>query len=153
MTWIAVVASTGVLLVGLILWVRHQFMIVTVRGSSMNPTYNDGERLLARRLEATTTLERGVVVVVDLPPMRVELATPSEAGVGAATTTVHGRVIKRVAAVPGDHVPDDVRTGHATVPPRTLVLRGDNPAASVDSRHYGLVRVENCLGTVKRRMG
>lgn len=92
----------------------------------MQPTYRDGDRLLVRR---GTRISRGDVVVVPHPSIRGEL------------------MIKRVAALAGDFAPpgpaDRVPHGH-------VVLLGDNPAESYDSRRAGFFGTDQILGVVIR---
>ncbi|WP_255950028.1 S26 family signal peptidase [Streptomyces odontomachi] len=52
--------------------------------------------------------------------------------------------------MPPGALPDDVSCGH--VPPGRLVLLGDNPGVSFDSRHLGCLPCERVLGTVVRRL-
>lgn len=62
----------------------------------------------------------------------------------------NSRVIKRVAAVPGDPVPFPIDGSGPLVPPGSLVLLGDNPDGSGDSRQYGYVPVDAVVGVVLR---
>ncbi|QVQ52443.1 hypothetical protein J4H86_00855 [Spiractinospora alimapuensis] len=157
MSFIAVVVTSLVVaLIGGVLWARRRYLVVTVHGSSMAPTYHDGERLLALRNRRHGAPTRDTVVVVDLPRIEVDVASlggPDRHVETPTTTTVHGRLIKRVAAVAGDPVPDDVISDRSHVPEGMVALRGDNADASIDSRHYGLIHARHCLGTVRRRMG
>ncbi|SED36013.1 Signal peptidase, peptidase S26 [Streptomyces sp. 2224.1] len=125
---------------------------VTVRGRSMEPGYHDGDQVLVER---GATPSPGHVVVIERqapegqwrqPPLR-----PAD-GPGE----VQGRhwIIKRVAAVPGDPVPRAAVPALATVPERhvpagRLVLLGDNPQASLDSRQYGYFPAARVLGIVR----
>ncbi|MFI0790866.1 S26 family signal peptidase [Streptomyces lydicus] len=150
-------ASAGILAAALLpagaaaALLRHRFIVVTVRGMSMAPSYRDGDRVLVYR---TTRPARGRVLVVEQPPARnrwPKPPLPRRAGPGKAG----GRhwLIKRVAALPGDPVPQPLL--RATAPPRPgpvpqghLVLLGDNPEHSVDSRHFGFYPSERVLGAV-----
>jgi signal peptidase I len=130
------VASVGVA-TGL-LRLRHRYTVVTVNGESMSPTYRPGDRVLVRRVRL---VRREQCVVFAEEPTG---PTPSW-------------VLKRVVAVPGDPVPRDRTPAlpampEARVPAGHLVVLGDNPAHSYDSRHYGYVMVERLLGVVSRRM-
>ncbi|MFJ6937796.1 S26 family signal peptidase [Streptomyces sp. NPDC101132] len=112
------------------------FVLVTVRGASMEPAFHDGDRVLVRRWSAPRP---GVAVVL------------TQGTLGGAPV----RIIKRVAAVPGDPVPRAAVPALAdvpedTVPPGHLVLLGDNPAASVDSRQAGYFRTDAVLGVARR---
>jgi DNA-binding SARP family transcriptional activator len=63
-------------------------------------------------------------------------------------------VIKRVAGVQGDEVPESVRdavSGAVTVPAGMLVVLGDSPG-SIDSRAWGFLPASQVLGTVVRRL-
>ncbi|MFI6603936.1 S26 family signal peptidase, partial [Nonomuraea sp. NPDC050536] len=67
-------------------------------------------------------------------------------------------IIKRVAAIPGDPIPRDtvpaLRTAPGTrVPTGRLVVLGDNPDHSHDSRHTGYLTTDRLFGVVLRKMG
>jgi len=135
---------------------RRRWAVVTVDGSSMEPTFRHGDRVAVRR-----TLRSGVssgdVVVIE---QSHHSATHPSATHHSATRRdeprrgLHGRqfVIKRVAAVAGEPVPDGVPVPDALVPEGKLVLIGDNARASFDSRMVGYFSAEQLLGAVVRRM-
>jgi signal peptidase I len=130
-------ACAAILIVGCaIAAVRRRYLVVTVRGSSMCPTYYDADRVLVRRTRGVRP-GRGEVIVLR-PPVE-ELAGISPL------------LVKRVAAVPGDEVPPDFRRAVPLpiVPPRRLLVRGDNDR-SADSRSFGLVDSGLVIGTVVR---
>jgi signal peptidase I len=108
---------------------RDRHLVVTVRGLSMTPTFEPGDRLLVRRVEPRG-VHTGQVVVVDLP----HHLRPMPPGITPEESLRQRRVIKRVAAVAGEPVPDGVDAGAGPVPAGHLVLLGDNPLASGDSR-------------------
>jgi len=113
---------------------RRRFVAVTVEGLSMRPTLAPGDRVLVRRARLDA-VRPGQIVVLGNPDL----------------------MIKRVVAVPGDPVPDLGATGVAgsgerTVPPGKLVVLGDNPAFSLDSRRLGYLPGERLLGVVVRRL-
>jgi signal peptidase I len=112
---------------------RRRYVVITVRGSSMTPTYRDGDRVLVRRL--TVGLLRTGDVVVALR------RSPGE------------YVIKRLAAVPGDLSPVAVAGSDpaSPVPPGRVVLLGD-AVRSVDSRQDGFYRAEDVVGVVARSL-
>lgn len=107
--------------------IRRRIVVVTITGDSMRPTYRPGDRVFVRRSDPRD-LKRGQVVVLERPFASGDW------------------IIKRVAALPGDMVP----AGNV-VPPGKLVVLGDNPAASVDSRQFGYCPADRLLGVVIRR--
>ncbi|MFI1420061.1 S26 family signal peptidase [Streptomyces sp. NPDC020731] len=142
------------------LFLGRRFVIVTVHGASMLPTYRDRDRVLVRRRPPVV----GEAVVVEQPSRDASACrTGRTSRVGG-----HGRppvarpaerrwLIKRVTAVAGDPVPHSLATvtegmGSRQVPAGRLVLLGDNPAVSVDSRTLGLFRADRVLGVVVRRL-
>ncbi|MEV0591388.1 signal peptidase I [Nonomuraea cavernae] len=120
---------------------RRTFVLATVAGFSMAPTLHPGDRLLVRRA-SLSRLKVGDIVVVE-PDARMTGPRPGT-----------GYVIKRLAAVPGDPVPEHVPSpSNAQVPPGWMAILGDNPDASRDSRDYGLVAQERLVGVVVRAIG
>ncbi len=60
-------------------------------------------------------------------------------------------MIKRVAAIPGEPLPDGLPAAIAdatAVPAGKLIVLGDNPPMSMDSRYLGYVPGERLLGVV-----
>jgi signal peptidase I len=110
-------------------WARRRFMLITVRGTSMAPTYRNGERLIVRR----GGYAAGDVVLFRAPaPHRVQW------------------LVKRAVAVGGDPVPADLlaRAGVSVVPPGRLLVRSDAPDG-LDSRHLGLIDGRDVVGVVR----
>jgi signal peptidase I len=118
-----------------LLVLRRCLLLVTVRGPSMEPTYWDGDRVLALRWRR---VRRGAVVVVMQPNSDAML-------------------IKRVFAVPGDPVPREnfpalADRPEAEVPADSLVLRGDNAECSRDSAHLGYFSIHRIRAFVVHRI-
>ena len=129
--------------------------VSVVRGTSMEPTLRDGDRLvvdrLARRIDG---IEHGAVVV---------LRNPVEGDID---------FVKRVVALPGDrvalrggrllvngreaegfeHVADDYDMPELLVPADHFFVLGDNRPVSADSRDFGIVPAPLLLGTVRARV-
>jgi signal peptidase I len=133
---LALAGSLGLAAAALV-WLRLRLVVVTVRGDSMAPTLHSGDRVLVRR-KPLRAVPAGALVVFARP-----------------RTTEPGWMIKRAIAVPGDVIP---RARVATlwsypgnrVPAHHLVVLGDNPADSYDSRHFGYVQEKALLGVVHR---
>ncbi|MEU5995935.1 S26 family signal peptidase [Spirillospora sp. NPDC047418] len=139
----AVGAGAGALLA--LGWARKNLVVVTVHGTSMLPTLQDGDRVLVRR-RPLSQVRRGDVVVLE-PPLDGPYL-PGPAG-------PDGRIwnLKRAAALPGDELPPGVPAAAdvLTVPAGALAVLGDNPD-SIDSRHRGLFSGDRLLGVVVRRL-
>ncbi|GAA1556441.1 S26 family signal peptidase [Actinomadura kijaniata] len=154
-------AALGALLAaGAVLWFRRHYLVATVRGRSMEPTYREGDQLLVRRA-ARPRAGQAVVVRAPDPPLAYEPdgpLTPEEANAPEIEPPPADRLlVKRAVAVAGDPVPRDdfpaLRdTTEPVVPPGSLVVLGDNPSVSWDSREYGFVRPADYVGVVLRRL-
>lgn len=135
---------------GAVTIVRRRYLLVTVRGPSMEPTLRNGDRVLVRRSRL------GVIAAGDLVVFEESPRQPRR----RARRARHARpawVIKRVRAAPGDPVPTaDVPAlagvDHAVVPASSLVVLGDNPGLSHDSRAYGYLDGSRVFGVVLREL-
>lgn len=122
--------SGGPALVAGALWaLRRHRLVATVVGTSMLPAFRPGERVLVRR--PAPDLRVGDVVVV-VAPDSADSADPR-------------LLVKRVAALPGDALPDGT-----VVPGRAVVVLGDN--GGYDSRQFGPLPREQVVGVVMRRI-
>jgi signal peptidase I len=146
--WFAVAAVLAVATAGL-LWARRHLLLVAVVGRSMEPTLRSGDRVLARRVPLARVRPGDVVVVMAPATMTAGRPTrPDAAG-------TPGLLIKRAYAVPGDPVPVDRvpllrQGGERNVPAGRLVVLGDNPSQSYDSRECGYIPEPDLLGVVVR---
>jgi signal peptidase I len=148
MTWWMVAGGVAAAVVAAVQWLRTHLLVVTVRGLSMAPTYQPGDRVLVRR-RPPRRVRAGQIVVADLP----ESVRPLPAGLRPDEVLRQRRVIKRVVAVAGEVTPAGVGDAPARVPAGAMVLLGDNPLASGDSRQYGAVPLDAVVGVVLRKMG
>ncbi len=129
---------------------RRRIAVVTVSGSSMQPTLKSGDRVLIRRARFGQ-LRAGQVVVIERPRQDKGVAGLLPRWPPAR----RGWMIKRVAALPGEPPPTAVLTAMArsaepVVPAGKLVVLGDNAARSLDSRHFGYIPAERVLGVMIR---
>ena len=147
MGWIVTAGVGAVALIAVMgLWARHRLVLVTVMGSSMEPTLFSGDRVLVHR-RGLAGVRRGQLVVLEPPlPDGVHLVDP-------ASRVRHRWNIKRVVALPGDPVPAEVThvEGAERVPQGALVVFGDS-AMSADSRQRGFYLAADLLGVVVRRI-
>jgi len=153
------VAGTGLALAvaaWAIVAMRRRILVVTVAGDSMWPTFADGDRVLVRRAQLRD-LRQGQVVVVEKPTGDGQWSTPA---VGSPADA-RNWIVKRVGALPGDPCPDVpapalpfpskiADLAGQPVPPGHLVLLGDNPGGSFDSRVFGYYPADHVLGIVIR---
>ncbi|MEV4109854.1 signal peptidase I [Nonomuraea sp. NPDC049695] len=131
----------GALVIVALMWLGHlrrTYVVVTVSGRSMEPTLRAGDRLLVRRVPISA-VKRGHIVVF-------------------GNRTAGRWIVKRVLAAPGDPVPKENGlhlpcSAESAVPGGQLVVLGDNPAESTDSRDYGYLSAEWLQGVMVRRLG
>lgn len=136
-----------------LLWTLHRrYAVADVQGSSMEPTLRHGDRVLVRRVRDGGVRAGDIVVIERFAPDN----QPRYRHPGRSPRRVW--VVKRAAAVAGDPVPESV--AHAAgvapgtaVPAGRLVVLGDNPPHSTDSRVWGYLPTDRLLGVVRRRLG
>jgi signal peptidase I len=108
--------------------------IVTVVGTSMLPTFEPGQIIIAVR---PVGLKTGDVVLIN---------TDSE-----------GSMVKRIAALPGQPIPNEytyvvsggLQKSPAICPENCVWIVGDNPKESIDSRTYGAIPLSQIQGVIK----
>ncbi len=144
MIWSVLVATVLLAAATAILSARRRLVAVTIWGTSMEPSFRSGDRVLVRRIRASR-LQQGDVVVCS--------ASASQSRPFRATDRTRW-VLKRVAALPGNTVPAVVvpAVSAGTVPPGQLVLLGDCAVVSVDSRTAGFYSLDRVLGRVIRKV-
>ncbi|MET9803638.1 S26 family signal peptidase [Streptomyces sp. NPDC006368] len=130
---------------------RRRCTLLDVSGSSMLPTYRDGDRLLALRVPVRL-VRRGAVVAIRMraadAPAHPARAQGQDITPGDPLPTC---MIKRVAALPGDRMPGPPSSTDV-VPARRVFVVGDNHEASYDSRHTGPVPVDLLTAVVLCRI-
>ncbi len=126
------IPALGVALLGTV--VRKRLMVITVRGTSMQPTYQDGDRVLVLRWPALAHRRRCVVI----------LSIPDPVG--------SSLVIKRIVARQGDATPAGIARSEPgqPVPADHIVVLGDG--AGVDSRIWGYLSTRQVQGVVVGRV-
>jgi signal peptidase I len=143
-----------------LLLLRRRFLAITVEGRSMEPTLRAGDHLLVRRIRLAC-VRHGQVVVIEIPdpPARPASESPSPLPPPDAPLKAAGPrlFVKRAIALPGDPLPRDLVPAlrdlpETAVPAGRLVVLGDNPGVSWDSREYGYVREEQLVGVALRRL-
>ena len=140
MTWwaLAVLYPAGVLTVAVlalgVLALRRRYLVIHVTGQSMEPSLQAGDRVLVRRA-GLAGLRTGMIIVLH--------AWPDTVGAGAW-------LIKRLAGVPGDLVPEAARTGCGNareIPAGMAVVLSDSETGG-DSRIWGFASASQVVGYV-----
>lgn len=150
---LALVLTFLVMTGGLVLAVRamrRRFAVVLVRGASMRPALEPGDRALVRR--GGRQIRVGDIVIFREPPWAAEWDGEPVVTNGLAPG---GWVVKRVAALAGDPVPPMMPSavvGTQHVPPGAFAAIGDNLAMSRDSRHWGWIPEQVVLGRAVRTL-
>lgn len=127
---------------------HRQFFMVRVEGRSMEPNFRPGQRALARRVPPARMCTGRVVVMAQ--PLFDDAMLSIE-----GWKSGHW-MIKRVAAVPGDRVPAELTAvvrSIGPVPTGRLLVLGDNPNATLDSRAFGYIPLDRVEGVVVCRFG
>ena len=113
----ALIPVVGGLLVLAAVLLRRSVFVVAVRGSSMSPTYADGDRILAVR---TRRVRVGDVVAFTLPPGAASFVTDPSApavkrvvAVSNGSVEVHGDAGRSVDSTVFGPVPLDLVIGRA----------------------------------------
>lgn len=142
-------------------WIRGRYLVATVDGPSMEPGLRSGDRVLVRRTGRVRSGQIVVVRITDPPPLD-GLPPGLEPGDAAELPEKPDHpgwrlLVKRAVAVAGEPVPRhrfpalrDVPG--KVVPPGALVVLGDNPDSSWDSREFGFVRGDELVGVMVRRL-
>jgi signal peptidase I len=121
---------------------RRRWVVVRVAGTSMRPAFEPGDVVLARARPP------GAVRVGDVVVFRWPQQDPVP---GYRPAGDDGWLVKRVAAVPGDPVPDGVPAAPRVTPAGSLVVLGDD--GGHDSRVFGLLPAARVRAVVARRLG
>jgi signal peptidase I len=143
----------------LLLFFYSQFEVISVSGSSMEPTIQAGERVLAFRLPYimsigarmfffTGTPRQGDIVLFT-DPIERKPAVKRIAGVGGDRVSVVNEYIlienQKIPAESGSRI---LYQSLENIPPDHFFLLGDNTSNSLDSRNYGLVRRQRIVAKV-----
>ncbi len=137
----------------------HVFEIVKVDGSSMTPTYNDGDRVLVYKLISKSNFSCNDIVVLSKPTTSSEIYTKN-----LFTKLFTQRLIKRIVATEGDtinclngslyingrEIENAIVSKNSylaqmdsllpcVVEPNDIFVLGDNRKNSSDSRDFGFI--------------
>ncbi|MFD0555544.1 hypothetical protein FB566_0750 [Stackebrandtia endophytica] len=126
-------------------WVRRQYVAITVEGMSMSPALYDGEKVLIRR--GIRGLQPGRIVVLSRPDPLSGWRHNPPAGRDLDATSWY---IKRVVAVGGQPYPENVPHS-GVVPSGHVVVVGDHPF-SEDSKQHGPCPIDQILGVQVRKL-
>ncbi|GKV69735.1 signal peptidase I [Sporosarcina sp. NCCP-2716] len=162
MSWVKPMALAVILVV-----ICRQFLFspVTVHGVSMEPTFDNNQRVIVSK---TSSAERFDMIVfgapdapgkqyvkrvIGLPGDRIEMKDDKLYVNGEFQEEPYVNRINDlgVSKITGDFTLQEL-TGETTVPEGTLFVLGDNRLKSNDSRAYGFVEADSIFGVVKLRI-
>jgi signal peptidase I len=146
-------------LVPIRLWILEPHV---VRGTSMWPTYTDGDYLLIDKLCLRfRPLARGEVVVLHDPVEPQALLLKRVVGLPGEAVTMENGALS--VESPGQTAPTpvdepyvegrDALAWNGTLHTDEIFVLGDHRSASVDSRSFGAVSLRSVVGTVRLRLG
>lgn len=132
--------TTLILVLGIMLFALFNFKTVVVSGPSMEPTFVNGQKLLACKAYWIIGQIRKKDIVV--------IKGDKE----------NDYFIKRVYALPGDvvdwaNVPEDwsLDRGEYKIKPGQIYVLGDNREVSEDSRVWGAISQDRIIGKIVKR--
>ncbi len=135
----------------------HLFVlqVSVVRGQSMRPCLEDGDRLVIDRIcYQVMNVERFDVVVLQAPSLpdvdfvkRVVGLPGDHVRIARGVLFVNGEPVDETIAA----VPDHAEMAELVVTDGHYFVLGDNRPVSFDSREFGLVPAENLRGKVRAR--
>jgi signal peptidase I len=155
--WYLLAEAFLLLLLLTIAFIRATLLVIVVEGTSMSPTFEPGERVLALRYWPRRWLRRGQIAIV--APF---LNRPAD--------FEQDLYIKRIAGLPGDtlvttldELEEALRPAFAAfhdadgrrawpIPPGHCFVRGDHPLSAVDSRAWGPLPFAALRGVVIKRL-
>lgn len=154
--YVALVFLTLPLLTGLVLSVRENFLhVFAMTGSSMSPTFDEGDRILVRKDSYRDRQPEHNDLVAFLNPanrrqtwVKRVIALPGDTlEIKEGTVHINGAAIKEVSGV---HL-DKANLPPITIPDHHCYVLGDNRANSRDSRQIGPVPMIALVGKVISR--
>jgi len=132
------------------------FGIVIVAGSSMEPTYSDGNFLFMNRLKSNSP-QRGDVVVIDKDAVNSEkrlikrvIGLPGETiEISQTGDVLIDGIVLEESYIIGITAPGSVNTYPLSIPDGCIFVMGDNREHSEDSRsEVGLIAISDVVGVV-----
>lgn len=157
-----VIGTLLVALVGAVGLARAFLVVVMVRDESMQPTLQEGERVLVLRHWPGRWLHRGQIVIVwpgafpDHGPKPLGVPEPLVErifGLAGDTYAVYADQADRYFLQTEPLAAGSDWRLVQPIPDQHLFVYGDNPLASLDSRTWGPIPFESVLGVVVLKLG
>jgi signal peptidase I len=156
--WLFLICNIVLLLVLLGIFTRFAYLVVIVKGNSMSPALEEGDRVVALSWWPKNCLRKGQIILFE--PMHTVLLPPFDKRIRSGQLS-----IKRVVAVAGEQVitsMSDVQEGERLrlardhdeqgrriwhIPSGHVFVRGDNRSGSVDSLIAGPFHCKACAAS------
>jgi signal peptidase I len=161
--WLFLICNVVLLLVLLGICIRFAYLVVIVKGNSMSPTLEEGDRVVALSWWPKNCLRKGQIILFE--PMYTVLLPPFDKRIRSGQLS-----IKRIVAVAGEQVitsMSDIQEGEHSrlaqdydeqgrriwhIPSGHVFVRGDNRSGSVDSVIAGPLPLQSVRGLVLMKL-
>ncbi|MBI1851885.1 MAG: signal peptidase I [Planctomycetes bacterium] len=136
----------------------YVMQVSVVRGSSMEPSFHDGDRLVVDKISyLVTDIHRFDVIVLRAPnpnPKGMDFIKRVVGLPGEKVMLRDGRVFVNDQEISGDFQPERSHDdyGERIVPSGEYFVLGDNRPCSNDSRSFGMIKREAIRGKIRVRI-
>ncbi len=136
----------------------YVMQVSVVRGSSMQPSFHDGDRLVVDKISyLVSDIHRFDVIVLRAPSETAKGMDFIKRVIGLPGETVElhdGRVLVNHKEISGDFQPERSHDEYAArvVPAGEYFVLGDNRPFSNDSRAFGFIKREAIRGKIRVRI-
>jgi len=148
-------SALALVLLALLLIPRSPIRAFTISSAAMAPTLLPQDSVLVNRLAYLfRTPRRGDVIVFRYPRLRGRefvkrvIAVPGDVVAGrGGRLSVNGKLEAEIGGAPvGPGIQGSLRLPPQRIPPGQLFVLGDNAEASLDSRYWGDVNLQDVVG-------
>lgn len=141
-----------VLVIVISIFVNSIAMVNHVVGSSMYPTFKDGNLLFSTKI--VNKVDRGDIVAIHSSALREDIIKRVVAIPGDTISYIDGALIVNGETIKEDYINQkeelntDFEIDKITLGKDTYIVMGDNRNHSSDSRHFGLIKKSEIFGRI-----